>query len=107
MSHNHHLVGGPSLFVPFKPSRPFSTSPSNEETTTPHSSPVNVDSRDEVVRTVKRILWTQDEDVRLVSYLIQFVFPLLLYFSSNNLILLFIIDELLVAEFYGLIPRGR
>jgi hypothetical protein len=107
MSHNHHLVGGPSLSVPFKPPRPFSTSPSNEETTTPHSSLVNVDSGNEVVRTEKRILWTQDEDVRLVSCLIQFVFQLLLYFSSNNLILLFIIDELLVVEFYGLIPRSK
>nr|XP_034570417.1 uncharacterized protein LOC117835154 [Setaria viridis]TKV91614.1 hypothetical protein SEVIR_9G108266v2 [Setaria viridis] len=63
---------GPSLFVPFKPPRPLDTSPSQEETTTPRSSLVNdkcinVDSGDEVVRTEKRILWTQEEDVRLMS----------------------------------------
>ncbi|CAN6201228.1 unnamed protein product [Urochloa humidicola] len=67
VSQNHHLVGGSSHFVPFKPPRPFDTSPSLEETTTPHSSPINVDSGDEAVRTEKRILWTQEEDVRLMS----------------------------------------
>jgi hypothetical protein len=74
--HNHHLVGEPSHFVPFKPPGHFGTSPSQEETT-PHSSPVNVDSEDEVVRTEKRILWTEEEDVRLVSCLIQFGFSVI------------------------------
>jgi hypothetical protein len=71
-SQNHHLVGGPSFFAPFKTPRPFDTSPS------PHASPVNVDSEDEVVRTEKRIMWTQDEDVRLVSS-----FSLFFQLSSN------------------------
>jgi hypothetical protein len=97
VSQNNHLVGGPSYSGPFKPPRPFDTSPPLDETT-PHSSPVDVNSEDEVVRTEKRILWTQDEDVRLVSSLIQFVFAFIIVFrwqqfnSSYN-----IIDELLVA----------
>jgi hypothetical protein len=34
--HNHHLVGEPSHFVPFKPPGHFGTSPSQEETTLIH-----------------------------------------------------------------------
>ncbi|XP_015695773.1 uncharacterized protein LOC102700081 [Oryza brachyantha] len=63
MSQNHHLVGRASHFGPFKPPQSFETSPSQEDTTTPRSSPVNVDSGDELIRTEKRILWTQEEDM--------------------------------------------
>jgi hypothetical protein len=77
---NPHLVGGPTYFVPFKAPRPFDTSPS------PRGSPVNVDSEDEVVRTEKRIMWTQDEDVRLVSSFSLF-FQLSFNFNHSNLIL--------------------
>lgn len=70
-SQNFHLVGGPSHCAPFKAPRPVDiggSSPPLVATPTPQPDqvPIDVDSGDEVGRTEKRILWTQ-EDVRLVS----------------------------------------
>jgi hypothetical protein len=61
---------------------------------------IDVDSEDGVVRTEKRILWTQEEDVRLVSCsLFYFCCYELLPFSFN--IDIFFVDECLVREFDG------
>lgn len=75
MSQNFHFVGGHAQFAPFKPPRTMEDTPSEEEIGTPLSSTernkyVTVDSGDdlELPRTEKRILWTQEEDVRLVSF---------------------------------------
>ncbi|RCV34254.1 hypothetical protein SETIT_7G146500v2 [Setaria italica] len=74
LSQNFHFVGGPAQFAPFKPPRTMEDTPTEEELATPHSSTensnyVSVDSGDELElpRTEKRILWTQEEDVRLMS----------------------------------------
>ncbi|XP_022685219.1 uncharacterized protein LOC111258317 [Setaria italica] len=74
MSQNFHFVGGHAQFTTFKPPRTMEDTPSEEEIGTPLSSTkrnkyVTVDSGDdlELPRTEKRILWTQEEDVRLMS----------------------------------------
>uniref|UniRef100_A0A0A8Y1L6 Myb-like domain-containing protein n=1 Tax=Arundo donax TaxID=35708 RepID=A0A0A8Y1L6_ARUDO len=75
---NFHFVGAPSHCAPFKAPRPTVSSgfsPPHVESPTPHSStethhahePIDVDSNDEVIRTEKRILWTPEEDLRLMS----------------------------------------
>jgi len=58
---------------PFKPPRTLEDDiPSEEELSTPpttngNNAYVNVDSSDEAPRTEKRIFWSQEEDVRMVS----------------------------------------
>ncbi|XP_025808074.1 uncharacterized protein LOC112886393 [Panicum hallii] len=55
---------------PFKPPRSMEDSPPEKQISTPPASMenyVNVDSGDELPRTKKRILWTQEEDVRMMS----------------------------------------
>lgn len=70
---NSHFVGMPSQCAPFNvpwPAHSGGFSPPLVETPTQHSKgqeTINVDSGDEVVRTEKRILWTPEEDLRLVS----------------------------------------
>ncbi|CAO2187489.1 unnamed protein product [Urochloa humidicola] len=69
---NFHFTGGPSHFVPFKPPRSMEDTPAEEEIATPPPSMnnddyINVDSEDELPRTEKRIIWTQEEDVRMMS----------------------------------------
>jgi hypothetical protein len=75
LSQNFHFVGGAAQFAPFKVPRAKEDTPIEEEFSTPrpsieNDSCVNVESDDEVVevpRTEKRILYTQEEDVRMVS----------------------------------------
>ncbi|TVT99523.1 hypothetical protein EJB05_55110, partial [Eragrostis curvula] len=73
-SPDFHHVSAPSHLFPFKAPRPVDVvSDSPPVTPTRHASTieqqtVNVDSGDEIVRTDKRILWTPDEDERLVSF---------------------------------------
>ncbi|TVU14803.1 hypothetical protein EJB05_38296, partial [Eragrostis curvula] len=73
-SPNFHHVGAPSHLFPFKAPRPVDViDDSPPVTPTQHPSTaeqqtVNVDSGDELVRTDKRIMWTPDEDERLVSF---------------------------------------
>lgn len=72
LSQNLHFTGGPSHFVPFKPPRSMQHSPQEEQISTPPASNDNnqyvvVDSGDELPRTEKSILWTQQEDVKMVS----------------------------------------
>ncbi|TVU01000.1 hypothetical protein EJB05_53559 [Eragrostis curvula] len=67
-----HHVSAPSHLLSFKAPRPVDVvSDSPPVTPTRHASTieqqtVNVDSGDEIVRTDKRILWTPDEDERLM-----------------------------------------
>ncbi|CAN6215258.1 unnamed protein product [Urochloa humidicola] len=71
ISQNVNLVGEPSQFALFKPPRNMQDFQSQEEFSTPISARdntfVNVDSCDEAPRTEKRIFWTQEEDVRMMS----------------------------------------
>lgn len=71
LAQNFHFTGGPSHFAPFKPPRTMEDTPPGDQISTPPASSetnqvVDVDSGDELPRTEKRILWTQ-EDVRMVS----------------------------------------
>jgi hypothetical protein len=85
LSQNFHFVGAPAQFAPFKVPRAVENTPTQEQLSTPCPSMendhnINVESEDEVVelpRTEKRILYTQEEDVRMVSCLamITFYFP--------------------------------
>jgi hypothetical protein len=88
LSPNFHFVGAPAQFAPFKVPRAIENTPTQEQLSTPRPSmendhSINVESEDEVVevpRTEKRILYTQEEDVRMVSCTMhvfsQFIFPL-------------------------------
>ncbi|RLN07605.1 uncharacterized protein C2845_PM11G04290 [Panicum miliaceum] len=67
LSQNFHFVGGPSHYAPFKAPRPMDIPPAQEQTAVQNNQSIDVDSGDEVVRTEKRILWSQAEDVRLMS----------------------------------------
>jgi hypothetical protein len=75
LSQNFHFVGAPAQFAPFKVPRVVENTPIEEQVCTPrpsmeNDSCVNVESEDEVVelpRTEKRILYTQEEDVRMMS----------------------------------------
>jgi hypothetical protein len=89
--------------------------PVEEELATSHQSVendtyVNVESEDNAVqlpRTEKRILWTQEEDVRMVSFRLSVhfydnLFLLAHYLSSGNAnILSFLTDELMATQFNG------
>nr|CAB3454169.1 unnamed protein product [Digitaria exilis] len=72
LSQNFHFTGGSSHFAPFKPPRAMQDSTEEQQISTPPSSNGNnqyvvVDSGDELPRTEKRILWTQEEDVKMMS----------------------------------------
>jgi hypothetical protein len=75
LSQNFHFVGGAAQFAPFKMPRAREDATIEEELSTPRASMendncVHVESEDDVVelpRTEKRILYTQEEDVRMVS----------------------------------------
>ena len=73
LSQNFNFVGEHSQFAPFKPPQTLEDDiPSEEELSTPpttkgNNAYVNIDSSDEAPRTEKRIFWTQEEDVRMVS----------------------------------------
>jgi hypothetical protein len=113
LSPNFHFVGGAAQFAPFKAPRTMEDPPSEEELATPHQSVendtyVNVESDAvELPRTEKRILWTQEEDVRMVSFRLSVhfhdnVFLFAHYLSSGNAnILSFLIDELMATQFNG------
>ncbi|KAF0931009.1 hypothetical protein E2562_038673 [Oryza meyeriana var. granulata] len=60
LSQNFDFVGGPAQYAPFKPPQPIDNPTAVEEISTP-------DSGDDLPRTEKRIIWTQEEDVRLMS----------------------------------------
>jgi len=72
LSQNLHFVGGPSHYGPSNPPTRNERSPSVEEVSNPPTTGhhnLNVEN-EEVGRTDKRIKWTQDEDLRLVSHLL-------------------------------------
>ncbi|RCV26482.1 hypothetical protein SETIT_5G248900v2 [Setaria italica] len=64
LSQNFHFVGGHAQFAPFKPPRTMEDTPSEEEIGTPLST---TKKNKYLPRTEKRILWAQEEDVRLMS----------------------------------------
>ena len=66
LSQNFNFVGEQSQFAPFKPPRTLEDMPSDIPSKG-NNAYVNVDSSDEALRTEKRIFWTQEEDVRMVS----------------------------------------
>ncbi|KAG2631862.1 hypothetical protein PVAP13_2NG050500 [Panicum virgatum] len=69
LSQNLHFVGGPSHYGPSNPPTRNERSPSVEEVSNPPTTGhhnLNVEN-EEVGRTDKRIKWTQDEDLRLMS----------------------------------------
>ncbi|KAF8719942.1 hypothetical protein HU200_024708 [Digitaria exilis] len=72
VSQNFHFTGAPSHFGPFKPPRSMSDSAQEDQMSSPPASIesnqyVTIDSPDELPRTEKRILWTQEEDVKMMS----------------------------------------
>ncbi|KAF8691916.1 hypothetical protein HU200_040036 [Digitaria exilis] len=67
LSQNFNFVGGPSHYAPFKPARPMDIPPDEEDAPVQNNQSIHVDSEEEVVRTAKRIIWSQTKDVRLVE----------------------------------------
>nr|CAB3452408.1 unnamed protein product [Digitaria exilis] len=72
MSQNFIFGGEHSQCAPFRPSRTTQEVQPEEEFFTPisakdNNSYVNIDSGEEAPRTEKRIYWTQEEDVRMMS----------------------------------------
>ncbi|XP_025823771.1 glutathione S-transferase T3-like [Panicum hallii] len=72
MSQNFIFGGQPSQYAPFRQPRNMQDVQSEEEFSTPISAKdnnpyVNVDSGEEAPRTEKRIFWSQEEDVRMIS----------------------------------------
>nr|CAB3483948.1 unnamed protein product [Digitaria exilis] len=66
------FFGAPSHFGPFKPPQSMSDSAQEDQMSSPPASVesnqyVTIDSPDELPRTEKRILWTQEEDVKMMS----------------------------------------
>ncbi|XP_022684446.1 glutathione S-transferase T2-like [Setaria italica] len=65
LSQNSHFVGAPSHYAPFKPNN--SGNSSQEVQVLSEQEAIEVDSDTENVRTEKRILWTPEEDKKLMS----------------------------------------
>ncbi|CAN6274105.1 unnamed protein product, partial [Urochloa humidicola] len=72
MSHHFNLGGESSQFAPFRAPRTMQDFHSEEEFSTPitarNNKAINVDNNDEAPRSEKRIFWSQEEDVKMMSF---------------------------------------